>query len=532
MKTIASILLAITALSVQAFPDSEMVTSVNEQTGKVTIPDEIVLNLYELELIDLIAKFEGVPFAFPDGQLRDKVRISATASIYARMKAEDMVNRNYYGHSDKDGKKVFDYYSINCWKMENITLAYHGSEADIRSYYAGSINASNEIAEYLVGQLPMSPAEDAFWKFIFSKKGHSESLRGESAYFEGIGDIDHKSMDQIGVGVARDEWSYYVVVYFLGSSYSDTRKVYAPDGSDLTGRDAKTMGEAAGVRWASYGSANKWQSSIGNFVDVGGGFLLHDQLGMLYHDMNAVDRAFTLTSLEPFNGHIVYDEATRGTSNQGYNFYHSHYGWIWTDPNTYPYLWKRSTQSWLKVDGNEVVDVKANERRTWSASKATAPFVEMSFANWQVYQGDPVVLAWNSGKSPVSITANADGEIKTSTAGLHAWGWTADTTGEYWASITNQAGDELKKLLVVIPQPTVANLWIDAEPKVVKPNQPFWVAWSGLGDVPAQISGTSYGVFSNVPVGGQLFARSIPGKYHFTVRLGNFSKTVTVVVAE
>ena len=88
MKKYASIILVFLTLSVQGIPDSEMVTGVSADGFFVEIPDSIVLNLHELEMIERIAKFQGLPFFFPEGQLRPKVRISAMASIMARMKAE------------------------------------------------------------------------------------------------------------------------------------------------------------------------------------------------------------------------------------------------------------------------------------------------------------------------------------------------------------------------------------------------------------------------------------------------------------
>ena len=561
MKKALPIILVFAALSVQGevpnYPVSEQVVKVSRDHANrpvVTIPDSIVLNLHELEMIDHIAKFAGLPFFFPEGQLRDKVRISASASIMARMKAEDMVNRGYYSHDDPDGKMIYQYLNQDLpdhgelWGVlnyENITIRKALDASDMNIRHLRNAIAYEGLpsiwADFLIEQLPMSGPKYAFLDFLMSDKGHSEALRGagRAGYY-----------DQIGVGVAvrnvgNSEYpeeageELYIVIIFADKNWNDPRKVYAPDGTDLSGKDAKKLGEGAGIRWASYGAGNKWESSIGKFVDVGGGFLLHDHLGMLYHDMAAVDREFSLTAirqwdvwLKPNGYQLEYDDATRGISNQGFNLLHSEFGWLWTSPSVYPRLYKRGGGQLEVIKGVGVRDLQTGVVKNFSRETASESFVEMNFGNWQVYQGDPVVLAWNSAKSAVTVQANVNGEVKTSTSGLHAWGWTAEQVGEYPAFIENAKGERVERKLVVIPQPHTANLWIDAEPKVVKVNEPFMVSWNALGDVPAQISGTSYGVFSNVPQGSQLLSRAIAGKYHFTVRMGNHRQTVTVQVVE
>lgn len=571
MKTKASILLLFLTLSVQGevpnYPVSEQVVKVSRDDANrpvVTIPDSIVLNLHELEMIDHIAKFAGLPFFFPEGQLRDKVRISASASIMARMKAEDMVNRGYYSHRDPDGKMIYHYVNQDLpdhgelWGVlnyENITIRGDKTEAHnlIAFFRDYGPNASEQMVNYLLERLPLKGPEFAFWSFLHSDKGHSEALRGagRAGYYNqiGVGVVPVKT-GNTEYGWASEE--LYIVIIFADRNWNDPRKVYAPDGTDLSGKDAKKLGEGAGIRWASYGAGNKWESSIGKFVDVGGGFLLHDELGMVYHDMAAVDREFSLTPtnldqppadwdwqpsgtggfLNPYRSQIIYDDATRGISNQGFNLLHSEFGWLWTSPSVYPRLYKRSGGQLEVIEGVGVRDVQTGVVKNFSRETATESFVEMNFGNWQVYQGDPVVLAWNSANSAVNVQANVNGEPKTSTSGLHAWGWTAEQVGEYPAFIENAKGERIERKLVVIPQPHTANLWIDADPKVVKVGEPFMVSWNALGDVPAQISGTSYGVFSNVPQGSQLLSRAIAGKYHFTVRMGNHRQTVTVQVVE
>ena len=142
MKKALQIILIFAALSVQGetpnYPVSEQVLEVSRDPYNhkmvVTVPDSIVLNLHELELIDHIAKFKGLPFFFPKGQEREKVRISASASILARMKAEDMVNRGYYGHADEDGRYIHSYINQNVHEhiplvAENITIRGDKTEA-------------------------------------------------------------------------------------------------------------------------------------------------------------------------------------------------------------------------------------------------------------------------------------------------------------------------------------------------------------------------------------------------------------------
>lgn len=499
-----------------AAPDSELVLSVNPD-GTVQLPDEIVLSSYEVELLNLVANH-------PE-QKRTRLIVSPTLCMSARMKAEDMNNREYYDHDDPDGHFIFDY---------------------VKEQTGGS--------EIIAGRPTMSEAVEAFYESSVHKKLMLDFV--DHIYVGAGVSTTRVLLNGHGVPVdGRVEENNHVVLHFSDTNPDAwrTRQAKLPDGTPLGGVDVMGAETREGLQMVTPWENNKWNSSwFGRFVDVGGGFILHDSLGMIYHDIASADTTHSLdvvtqTGLWYAPWKVVYDDSTRGVSNQGFNFYHSYYGWLWTHPDVFPYVWKRNTQSWLRVNSErqfveylglwkdvytDVTDVQTGETRSWNRESAESPFIEMSFANWQVYVGDPAVLAWNSGKSTVQIKANVDGEIHESTAGLHAWGWTAANWGEYTATMTNQAGESISRLLVVIPQPTTADLWIDAEPKTVKAGEPFMVAWSGLGDVPPQISGTSYGVFTNLPIGSQLLSRSIPGKYTFTIRMGNHKKTVTVQVVE
>jgi hypothetical protein len=515
-QTLLTFLLSVFVTSmVEGYPVSEMVLGVNAD-GTLQFPVEHVLNAQEIELANLIAKHAE--------QQRTTLRVSALGCMIARMRSEDRINRAYYAHIDPDGN------APSAWGRNELRLG----------------------SEIIVGRSTMEWAVQSFYE----SQPHREAMLGENGRTElyiGVGVLERVSVvpydDLYDPG--RVYKSYIVTVIFYFSQRDIGRKVYAPDGTDLSNVNMVEAQTRVGLQGLTPAPDNQWHSQwFGDFVDVGAGYLRHESLGLLYHDVEAVDTTHTLSTVP----HIIdgssywpfeYIDSTRGVSNQGFQFRHPEHGWLWTHPQTYPYVFKRDTQSWFRVDHQErriglsnpvviseptgtVTDLATGEVQVWNDPESEEQ-LGLTFADNQVYVGDDVALVWNS-NAQAAITANVNSEPFGVFGTTGAYSWQAQSAGTYMALADNGVATAQADLEVLPAPQAVPTLWLDAAPRTVQPGEPFVLAWVGFGDVEPQVIGTSYGLVSNDQQGVNVFTRTVPGDYEFKIRVGSYEQTLTVTV--
>lgn len=519
MKTLLKSLALLLTVSLHAVPDSELVLGYEVDSSdpfgamRLVLPQEHVLNPVEAEFVRQMAMLEG--------QRRTKLFLDPVLCMTARVKLDD---GNLRSHTDSEGKLMREWVDLSFGE--------------------------------LLGGSPKN--------FTTSHDGHREvilGLPGTEVFGEG-----QDFVDTIYVGIAANGTSCVVHFSYVpyGDDYMGTkRKLYLPDGTEVNLSDNWMEKAFTGNREMlmnlGVNQDGTLQSNwLGRVIDVGGGFIKTADLGLVYVSPNSgwgavapfgasYDTWSTLFAMDAENhvldytkplipylsawvtrverdllwiepdGTEVYGEErsyydwkfeTAESFKQGYHIYHPEYGWMWTHPVTYPKFWIMNQNRWVNV--KELTPNKG--------------YANLELSTWQGYVGDTVVLAWDTDRA-TNLVEIAGVE---STHKIGAWAVPLDTAGEMVA--TMQAGDvRVEKKIVVLPKPVNPTVWIDAQPKVVAPNEKFLISWNANGGVPI-VSGESQGIFSNEGTGSVAFSKRIAGDYTFTVRLGDVAQTVTVRV--
>lgn len=504
-------------------PDCEYVTGWDAASGTITaIADEIVLNPLEVHHLHQLAQLPT--------QLRSRIYVSPVLCAAARIKAMD--GRD---HRDSEGKMIFERMGLGGVELIG------GSVADL-SYVGDTL--------------------------------HDEAMRGEGGYgnmlYVGVGDIS-------GAPVFMFSTERYT--YFKGK----TIKVYMPEGTPIpidwnlmewgtVNRPVPTPTYPVNPRHGTQTHAVDLYSPdvagmlvikregdrlvspwLGRFVNVGGNFILSDQMGLVRVD-----------PLSGWYGNVPYGWETENAYRESpYGFFTAGMGYIWNDDQWWsveraspriPFLWRdsRLTNSGVRHMYAHFDGVSSYKQGYWlvvpdlgpvwthpmaypnawvqgenrwvrlNTIKPQGAFVQLESDVRQVYQGESVIFAWNA-------SGNARFECQGQAFNQPVGAVAIAATGGEIVAVVQSGSVSAEKRVAVLSRPHNPSVWIDAAPKVVQVGEPFLVAWNSSGGIP-MVSAESHGLFSNEATGGIHFARQIPGDYTFTVRLGEAIQHVTVRV--
>ena len=491
-------------------PDCEYVTGWDAASGTITaIADEIVLNPLEVHHLHQLAQLPT--------QLRSRIYVSPVLCAAARIKAMD----GGVNHYDSEGKTIFERMGLGGVELLGGSVA----------------NLASEIGTT-----------------------HDEAMRGEGRYgtmlYVGVSDV-------VGGGVVF-LFSTERYTYFKGK----TIKVYMPEGTpipiDWNLMEWGKIGARASLLALRQDGGKLVSPWLGSFVEVGGNFILSDQMGLVrvdplsgwygnvpygweterpYDDYGLFNSVmgdiwnrksdgwwsgsgvwvaeydytspripflWNDTRRTMFGNYQEYQEYAHfdGVSSykQGYWLVVPDLGPVWTHPMAYPNAWVQGENRWVRMN----------------TIKPQGAFVQLESDVRQVYQGESVIFAWNA-------SGNARFECQGQAFNQPVGAVAITATGGEIVAVVQSGAVSAEKRVAVLPRPHNPSVWIDAAPKVVQVGEPFLVAWNSSGGIP-MVSAESHGLFSNEASGGIHFARQIPGDYTFTVRLGEAIQHVTVRV--
>ena len=505
-------------------PDCEYVTGWDAASGTITaIADEIVLNPLEVHHLHQLAQLPT--------QLRSRIYVSPVLCAAARIKAMDGAS----DHRDSEGKQIAERMRIN----GGVELL-GGSVANLS--YEGDTT-------------------------------HDEAMRGEGGYgkflYVGVGDVggntvfifsadNSTTFGGKAIKVYMPEGTPIPIDWNLMEWGTVNRPVPTPtypvnpsNGTQTQAVDLYSP-DVAGMLVIKRDGDRLVSPWLGRFVNVGGNFILSDQMGLVRVD-----------PLSGWYGNVPYGWETEWPTDGGYGFFTSAKGGIWnvgadgyydyTSPRI-PFLWRDSRMTmyneryeyahfdgvasykqgyWLVVPDLGPVwthpmaypNAWVQGENRWvrlNTIKPQGAFVQLESDVRQVYQGESVIFAWNA-------SGNARFECQGQAFNQPVGAVAIAASGGEIVAVVQSGAVSAEKRVAVLPRPHNPSVWIDAAPKVVQVGEPFLVAWNSSGGIP-MVSAESHGLFSNEATGGIHFARQIPGDYTFTVRLGEAIQHVTVRV--
>ncbi len=520
--------------------------------------------------------------ALPE-QLRDRVILDPVMCAYARGIAEDQINRGFSSHINPDGQHNKNYLSVYTGELlsedDHVVVEpfdpFTGWNVEPNYYDTCWLDA------VIVGDLMGNTVQYNVVEFLDSTGGHAEALKGEvgktgidtSDYiYIGIGSIDHaydRTVEDPYLGNTRSAEKYNrLVILYSNRSFRDytEMELFTVEGVRVTdSMDWKAIGKAAdimdragdpalrgdyynrggsttvfdtteynpaGLRPFTRNTDGSLQSPwLGRFVDVGGGYILSEALGLVYsHPDNGNMLTFPelqLTAIPMDTSESIYPVTVHGTylykyphwsANQGYHFYTPEKGWFWMHP--------RFGRNARLRDGSWVParEIKGN----------TANTAKLSVSTRQAFVGDTVVAAWFSTQTSPVVEVS-DGQRYEQSIGATAI--TLTQAGTYTVTLTSQSGAPVEQTVTVLPAPANPVVSITATRATGEANsdlidvefgEVFTISWNA--NATPIIESNDIGIWSNQANGSMQFAKAVPGVYSFTIRVGAASKTVLVRV--
>jgi len=537
---------------------------------RLFIENDITMNAFELEFLQVIAQS---PYNW-----REQVYTNGLSAIYTRLRTDDMYYRNYYSHFipielQPEGERwgaggqVFvpnmDGYRVGLsYSGEDIALGYSDPKALHQAYYD-----SFGHREIMLGGDPANPES-------WNSHLHDNIL--------GVGYTEYYNALHMNINLCIGEDHIHREDYVGDSPTKRFRieqtqfyRLFTPSGQQVDPNYNWVTSRVAGIERTHWNPDGTYTSHwFGNFRNYGGGFVKHDRMGLVYIYPHRTTMPDYISSVGTPNltGWGKHPLQTIRRDDVGYSIFVPNRGWLWQNPgpdernyyaatrtpgeivrnrkapsNTY---WSTSRNGWIHVDTRYPDGGIYNYPNSmWEDWIPNGPYAVLETDKRQIFHGEAVVFAWDS-----NTTAGQNGHVVVRgidptgavaveyEALIGAAGWNPAGTGMHQVVLTHTDSKGTvttqTREVNVLPNPA-PNAWvgIEASTATAAIGEAYSVGWNSTGGgvaivrvTPGRDANSPDGVFSNATSGHAVFVNHAPGRYCYSIQMGQAYHQVVVEV--